>query len=181
MTIRIVFSILILLTLLLAGCKGSDTNLRHQLPPVSQTNYIVSTELGDAAEYWNVQWQGQAAELHQNLLTLTRQYSQTHEYVFGESDCNDMAIDIWNDLTSRGITSLIVVGNLDMSREPFADCNHAWLIVYNGEGAAAVLDPSCGSVYCWEDTRTYPYLKQYWEGIVYQNPTSLWNDFQKRW
>ncbi|HEY32114.1 MAG TPA: hypothetical protein G4O10_03295 [Dehalococcoidia bacterium] len=181
MTIRIVFSFLALVTLLLAGCGGTETGLYHQLPPVSQTNHIVSADLGDAGEYWNLQWRGRAAELHHSLLALTWEYSQTHEYVFGESDCNDMAIDIWNDLASRGITSLIVVGNLEMSHESFAECNHAWLIVYNGEGAAAALDPSCGGVYCWEDTQEYPYLKQYWEGIVYQNPTDLWNDFQERW
>jgi len=181
MTIKITFSVLVLVMLLLAGCGETESSLRCQVPAVSQTSYIVSTDLGDASEYWNVQWKGRAAELYQSLQASITQYYRTHEYVFGESDCNDMAIDIWDDLANQGITSLIVVGNLEMSHESFAECNHAWLIVYNGEGAAAALDPSCGGVYCWEDTRTHPYLKQYWEGIVYQNPTDLWNDFQERW
>ena len=177
MTVRIIFSSLLLLTLLLAGCSGAESSLRHQL----QTSYILTTDLGDAGEYWNVRWQGQAAGLYYTVRSFITRYSQTHDYVFGESDCNDMVVEIWDGLNGQGILSLIVVGNLEMSRESFEECNHAWLMVYSGEGSAVALDPSCGGVYRWEDARDHPYLKQYWEGIVYQNPAGLWNDFQERW
>jgi hypothetical protein len=177
MTVKTALSALILLTLLLVGCSDVSSNLHHQV----QTNYILASDLGDAGEYWNTCWQGQAAELYSTVRALITRYSRTHNYVFGESDCNDMVVEIWDRLNNQGILSLIVVGNLEMSREPFEECNHTWLMVYSGEGAAVVLDPSCGGVCSWEDTRDYPYLKQYWEGIAYQNPAGLWNDFQERW
>jgi hypothetical protein len=177
MTVRITVSVILLLSLLLAGCSGAGTSLHHQV----QTSYILAADLGDAEEYWNVGWQGQSAELYGRVRAYVDDYSRTHDYVFGESDCNDMALEIWNDLNNQGILSLIVVGNLEMSRESFEECNHAWLMVYSGEGAAVALDPSCGGVYRWENTGEHPYLKQYWEGIAYQSPADLWNDFQERW
>ncbi|HEY41474.1 MAG TPA: hypothetical protein G4O18_06405 [Dehalococcoidia bacterium] len=169
MTTRIMLSSLLLLALLLAGCS------------IMETNYIPTVDLGDAGEYWNIGWQGQSTGLYHTLRTFINDYSRNHDYVFGESDCNDMVVEIWDNLNNQGILSLIVVGNLEMSRESFEECNHAWLMVYNAEGAAVALDPSCGGVYCWEDARKHPYLEQYWEGIVYKNPTDLWNDFQERW
>jgi hypothetical protein len=169
MTVKTIFSVMVLLALLLAGCS------------VNGTSYIPAANLGNADEYWNVGWQGQATGLYQTVRAFIIDYSQIHDYVFGESDCNDMVVEIWDDLNNQGILSLIVVGNLEMSGESFEECNHAWLMVYSGEGAAVALDPSCGGVYRWEDTGEHPYLKQYWEGIIYQNPTDLWNDFQERW
>jgi len=160
---------MMLLALLLGGCS------------LTGTSYIPATDLGDAGQYWNARWRGQATELYNTARAFISQYSQTHDYVFGESDCNDMVVEIWDDLNSQGIISLIVVGNVKMSQETFEECNHAWLMVYSGEGAAVALDPSCSGVYRWEDTREHPYLKQYWEGIVYENPDDLCNDFQERW
>jgi len=170
-----------LLTLLLAGCRSIESSLHHQIQAVSQTSYIPATDLGDAGEYWNVRWQGRAAELYNAVRAFITQYSRTHDYVFGESDCNDMVVEIWGSLNRQEILSLIAVGNLEMSGESFEECNHAWLMVYSGEGAAVALDPSCGGVYRWEDAREHPYLQQYWEGIAYENPTDLWQDFQERW
>jgi hypothetical protein len=176
MTIRIALPVMVSLALL-TGCSGTGTSLHNQV----QTSYILTTDLGDAGDYWNVNWQEQSAGLYHALQAFIIDYSRTHDYVFGESDCNDMVVEIWDSLNSQGILSLIVVGNLEMSHEPFEECNHAWLMVYNGEGTAAALDPSRGGVYRWEDTREHPYLKQYWEGIVYADPTGLCNDFQQRW
>ena len=92
-----------------------------------------------------------------------------------------MAADIWEILAGKGIISLIVVGNLEMAQESYADCNHAWLIIYSGEGSAAALETTCGEVYTWQDTEVDPNLKQYWEGFIYEKPFDLWQDFGQRW
>jgi len=137
--------------------------------------------LGDASQYWNTDWRGRPSELYEEILTLTIPYFQTCKYVFGEKDCNDMAVDAWQELLNREIISLIAVGNLEKSYESFLECNHAWLIVYNGEGSAAVMDLVRGKVYVWEDVRSNPQLRQYWEGFVYENPSDLFTDFKERW
>jgi hypothetical protein len=64
MTVRIAVSVIATLSLLLAGCGGTVTSLHHQIQTASQTSYIPASELGDAGEYWNIRWQGQAAELY---------------------------------------------------------------------------------------------------------------------
>ena len=92
-----------------------------------------------------------------------------------------MAADIWRELASEGIVSLIVVGNLEMARESFSECNHAWLIVYNGEGSAAALEVTTGRTYRWEDTLNNSRLTQYWEGFIYDKPSDVSEDFAERW
>jgi hypothetical protein len=92
-----------------------------------------------------------------------------------------MAADIWEVLASRGIVSLIVAGNLEMVRESFLECNHAWLIVYSGEGSAAALEVTTGRTYRWEDTLDNGRLRQYWEGFIYEKPFDLSADFVGRW
>lgn len=92
-----------------------------------------------------------------------------------------MAVAAWQKLSKKGIVSLIVVGNLEQSRESFLDCNHAWLLVYNSSGSAAVIDLVRGKVFTWEDVRLNLPLKQYWEGFVYETPEDLWEDFRGRW
>ena len=96
-------------------------------------------------------------------------------------DCNDMTVDFWQTLADRDIVSLIVVGNLDKSDETFLECNHTWLTVYSGKGAAAAIDIARGRILTWEDVRRTPQLSQYWEGFVYQNPSYLLEDFKERW
>jgi hypothetical protein len=145
------------------------------------THYIPLAELGDASRYWNTDWLGHTSELYDEILVLTTNYSQTHKYVFGETDCNDMAVDVWHMLINKEIISLIVVGNLEKSYETFLECNHAWLMVYSSRGSAAVMDLIRGKVYIWEDVSTNPQLRQYWEGFVYAGPIDLLVDFKDRW
>jgi len=137
--------------------------------------------LGDASKYWNIAWVGRPLELYQEILLVNSLYFETHTYIPGETDCNDMAIDIWNMLMTDGIVSLIMVGNLEMSQERFQDCNHAWLVIYNADGAALALEPTNGEIYTWEDAQIYPHLMQYWEGFVYEKPSDLRADLKERW
>ena len=174
------FSILILL-MPLTSCTGVIAETPSYVFTTPKAYYIDIEDLGDASQYWNTDWRGRPSELYDEILALTIPYFQTHRYVFGETDCNDMAVDAWQELLNREIISLIAVGNLEKSYESFLECNHAWLIVYNGEGSAAVIDLVRGKVYVWEDIRANPQLRQYWEGFVYENPSDLFTDFKERW
>ena len=174
--------VLVLAILALTSCSGIATSISAPGPKaLGAVHSIPVAELGDALGYWNVDWQGRAAQLYAEIAALNTRYCRTHAYVPGEADCNDMAADIWRELASEGIVSLIVVGNLEMARESFSECNHAWLIVYNGEGSAAALEVTTGRTYRWEDTLNNSRLTQYWEGFIYDKPSDVSEDFAERW
>jgi len=147
----------------------------------NETHNIAIAELDDLSYYWNKEWLGYSTDLYNEVTSITTTYSQTHDYVFGVHDCNDMAIELWQWLKEKGIVSLITVGNLGKSNESFLECNHAWLMVYSGEGSAAAVDVVTARVYPWEKVSKNPQLKQYWEGFLYEKPSDLLIDFQGRW
>ena len=174
-------SLLIVLLMPLASCSSARDETNSPVLTNSENQYIPFTDLGDASPYWNTDWLGCSSELYDEITAFTTNYFQTHKYVFGESDCNDMAVDVWQKLVDRDIISLIVVGNLEKSYDTFLECNHAWLMVYSSEGSAAAMDLVRGKVFTWEDVRTNPQLRQYWEGFVYESPSDLLVDFKERW
>jgi hypothetical protein len=92
-----------------------------------------------------------------------------------------MVVELWQILRDKGIISLIAVGNLEKTNESFLECNHAWLLVYSGEGSAAAIDTVSADIYLWEQVSSKPQLKQYWEGFLYENPSDLLADFKNRW
>jgi hypothetical protein len=174
-------ALLLFLLMYLASCTSTEDETNSSVLTGSENHYIPSADLGDAFRYWNTTWLGYSSELYDEIIALTTSYFQTHKYVFGESDCNDMAVDVWQKLVDKEIISLIVVGNLEKSYETFLECNHAWLLVYSSEGSAAALDLVRGKVFIWENVRTNPQLRQYWEGFVYESPSDLLGDFKERW
>lgn len=170
---------IVLLVLAGSGCAAAVAH-----PPdsgVPNCHHVPAAELGNASAYWNVAWKGRTAELCCEIRTVVSAYSQTHRFTPGETDCNDMAVEIWDRLVSRGIVSIIVVGNLEMTQEGFGECDHAWLMVYSAEGSAAAVETTTGRTYTWEDARANCRLRQYWEGFAYDSPSDLWTDFSERW
>ncbi len=177
-----VLLVLILSTLLFVACTSTGAVTPGLTSRVYETTNIIPVEyLSDASEYWNIKWEGSASQLYDELSAINSLYFQTHRYIPGKTDCNDMVVDIWNEFVSQGIVSLIVVGNVRVSQEAFADSNHAWLMVYSGEGSAVAVEATNGKIYSWDDAQVYPHLKQYWEGFIYENPSDLWADFKERW
>lgn len=169
------------LLILLTGCAGVIDGVPSTVFTTPKTHYITMADLKDASQYWNIDWRGCSSRLYDEILALTTTYFQTHRYVFGETDCNDMAVEAWQKLLDMGIISLITVGNLEKSYESFLECNHVWLMIYSSEGSAAVMDLIGGKVHVWEEVRTNPQLRQYWEGFVYEKPSDLLTDFKERW
>jgi len=165
----------------LSGCANitNETSLTES----EQNNIpkIVAMNPGDTTNYWNTDWSGRSADLFSEMTLLTTNYARNHDYIFGVNDCNDMVIELWQNLKENGILSLITVGNLEKSNESFIECNHAWLLVYSGEGSAAAIDTISASVYLWEQVSSNPQIKQYWEGFLYDNPSNLLIDFKERW
>ena len=162
-----------------ASCSSADNLVSTPTTGIfGATHNIPGEDLGDASQYWNLDWKGRSPQLYGEIVAVNALYTQSHTYIPGQTDCDDMAADIWETLAGQGIISLIIVGNLEMAQESFNDCNHAWLMIYGGEGSAAALETTNGGVYTWQDTEVEPRLKQYWEGFIYEKPSDLWRDFK---
>ena len=170
-----------ILLLVLAGSGCAAVVALPAEPAVPSYHHVPADELGDASAYWNTAWKGRSGELWREMRAVVSAYSKTHRFTPGETDCNVMAVEIWDRLRSRGIVSIIVAGSLEMTQEGFGDCDHAWLMVYSAEGSAVALETTNGRTYTWVDTRADGRLRQYWEGFAYDNPSSLWADFSERW
>ena len=115
-------------------------------------------------------------DLYDTLSSLNKEYHKTHTYIEGEFDCNDMAVELWNLLHEQGMASLIVIGNLDLENESFAECNHAWLVVpYLQIPESFVVEPTNGEIYVGDEGQPYH------EGYYYTSPSNLRADTWERW
>ena len=79
------------------------------------------------------------------------------------------------------IVSIIAIGNLDMDRETFGECDRSWLMIPTKEGRAFALEPTNGQVYLGKDIKLIPKLRQYWSGYYYTKPSDLKADIKDRW
>lgn len=156
----------------------------YTIPPSSPTNPSHSFPRANVvthSEYWNAGWD--ALALYQTLISVNRSYHKEHTYIKGKFDCNDMAIDIWDILVKQGITSVLAIGNLDIEKESFADCDHAWLLIIHRDKDAGyrifIIEPTNGETYAF-DPKTKAFL-QYMEGYFYSSPSDLRADIRERW
>ena len=132
-------------------------------------------------KYWNTGWEDLDYELQLTAQAVSAEYYKAHTYIEGETDCNDMVVDIWNMLYTEGIISIIVIGNHDVEGEYFADCDHSWLLICDSTGASFALEATEGLLIFSEDVENEPSLDQYWEGYFYTKPSDLKEDILWRW
>jgi hypothetical protein len=92
------------------------------------------------------------------IMDVCSEYKDSLVYIQGETDCNDMAIYLWNMLQKRGVKTLLVIGTPDGEYTPFADCDHAWLVCKTPDGAIyieptvpMVIDSSCVCTFRTQD------------------------------
>jgi hypothetical protein len=154
--------------------------------PVPKLHDIAVSDIESNPAYWNVSWQGRAAELQKTTSQINQMYLKTHTYIKGQTDCNDMAVDIWNMLQTAGIVSIIAVGNLDMDSYSFAACDHAWLLIYSMEKGETkpknfILEATNGQLYFSSDIKSNPKILRYEKGFFYTKPSDLRTDFKERW
>jgi hypothetical protein len=75
------------------------------------------------------------------------EYKDSLVYMQGETDCNDMAVYLWNMLQKKGVKTLLVIGTSDGEHTPFADCDHAWLACDTPDGYIYI-EPTVPMVIC---------------------------------
>jgi len=163
------------LTVQLSVLEQENAALQETIKPTKPTHNLSFEEVSGSSDYWNLAWEN--ADLQQAAREVNAAYYQWHYYIEGETDCNDMAVDIWDMLRKRGILSLIAIGNLKMEDEPFAKCNHTWLVIISSSGKFFALEPTNGQLYFKGDSNS----QQYMENFLYALPSDLRADAGSRW
>lgn len=151
------------------------SSLNDIISPTEPTHNLSSEEFNVSSTYWNLGWED--AKLQQTVREVNTAYYEWHAYIANQTDCNDMAVDIWDMLRRKGIISLIATGNLELENETFDQCNHAWLVIFNSSGKAFALEPTNGQLYFKGD----PKADQYMHFFLYAKPSDLRADFGSRW
>jgi hypothetical protein len=161
----------------ISSLKQDSARLAETITPTKPTHNLSSVDYNVSSTYWNLAWVGRDYQLQQTTRQVNTTYYQWHTYIANETDCNDMACDLWDMLRRQGITSLIAIGNMDLKGETFGQCNHAWLLIGTGSGKYFALEPTNGQIYLGND----PQWSQYAECLLYAKPSDLRADIGSRW
>ena len=180
----LVFSIVLLGACAAPASAPAPEPIPEPEQPKSSSSLSHAFRLSDVVkhpEYWNAGWD--APKLYQLLCSVNSLYHKEHTYVKDLLDCNDMAAEIWDTLHQQGITSIIVVGNLDVDKERFAECDHAWLLIIHKDEYSGyrifIIEPTNGETYAF-DPETMAFA-QYLQGFFYSSPSDLRADIRERW
>lgn len=151
--------------------------LENQLTP-SSTHALDPKEVWGNPRFRSTAWEGMSYTLRYTLEDIGKAHNETHTFIEGETDCNDMAVDLWNILLTQDIKSVIVIGNRDMEGESIDQCDHAWLYVFDGEGKVIYLEPTTGKIIYGQmsDGSDNPAVEPYREGFIYEKPSDLRQD-----
>ncbi len=156
--------------------------LTRRLTPAPHRD-VAGEDIWGRPEFRSIAWEGRDIELKHTIEEIARTFHRTHTFIEGEFDCNDMAVSLWNMLLTAGIKSVIVVGNLEMAGETFAEANHSWLFVFNSRGEVIYLEPTTGEVFFgrFADGSINPRSIPYREGDIYVRPSDLRRDLKDLW
>lgn len=156
--------------------------LIEQLTPAAH-HAVEGRDIWGRPPFRSIAWAGRNHELRRKIEDVARTWHETHTFIEGETDCNDIAVSLWNMLLTQGIKSVIVLGNLEMVGETFEEANHTWLFVFNARGEVIYLEPTTGEVFFgrFADGSINPRAIPYREGFIYVRPSDLRRDLKGRW
>ena len=161
----------------ISSLQQDKVSLTELITPTKPTHTLSPNDYNVSSRYWNLAWSGRDYLLQMTTQQVGTNYFQWHTYIANETDCNDMAVDIWDMLSKQGIISLIVVGNIDKTGETWSQCNHAWLMIPNAAGYYFALEPTDGQLFFGSS----PLWSQYSIGFFYAKPSDLRADIGSRW
>ena len=161
----------------LTSATSKISSLQDIIGPSDQINNLSLVTDKISSTYWNLTWAGKDYQLQQTVQEIASSYYQQHTYIPHEIDCIDMTCDIWDILQKHGITSLIAVGNLELKKETFGQCNHAWLVIADSTGKCFVLEATNGQLYFANS----PQISRYAECTLYAKPSDVRADLGSRW
>jgi hypothetical protein len=192
----VIATIILLLSITLSGCSGGSTvtvtntttatTTTTLTTGVSQADYDgLQTQLTKAqADKAAAQTSLQAAEAQIAALKaqyeftggtladiakrLVANYHATHVYSITDYFiCGDMASEVWNMLKAQGISSVIVIGNVDNAIGDILQSNHAWVLATVDNGDKLALETTAGVAYKKAEKPLY------YHGWTFNSPTDL--------
>jgi hypothetical protein len=105
-----------------------------------------------------------------------KSYSATHTYRLEDRFvCVDMAIDVWNQLLTKGIRAVFVVGSSDRDlvgmklSESVPLMNHIWLVVPLASTEILAIETTTGQVI----PGTLPLIQKWMVGIYFRTPAEV--------
>jgi hypothetical protein len=162
----------------IASLTNVVDDLTEAITP-SPDHSISFTETQSNPDFMSVTWKGKDYELQQKVIAIGKQYHNSHTFIANETDCNDMAVDIWNMLFTQGIKSAIVIGSLEDKAATFKDSDHTWLYIFDADAKYFILEPTTGEA-MFKDTGNN-LSEKYLGGWLYKKPSDLWADLKKKW
>jgi hypothetical protein len=103
----------------------------------------------------------------QKVTQIIVNYHAAHTYLANIYDCNDMSGDVWDLLKKQGITSRLVIGNIDENITDILASDHAWILAEISPGSYLALETTGGVVY----TRTEK--PAYFHGWYFTSPDQV--------
>jgi len=112
--------------------SSSDRSATQPIPTTTpvRPEYNLQKSERDSPIYINYN----ADVTEEAIMDVCSEYKDSLVYIQGETDCNDMAIYLWNMLQKEGVKTLLVTGTPDGEHTPFAACDHAWLACNTPDG-----------------------------------------------
>lgn len=118
----------------------------------------------------------QAQDKMQIVARIAAEFQRNHSYTLeGDFVCLDMAIDVWNQLVSKGIEAKIMGGNIQENitawsyRQLVRESNHAWVVAKLSPAEKVAVETTAGIV-------IQPGMKNasaYFKGVEFDNPGQI--------
>jgi cell division protein FtsB len=179
----------------LTDAQSQLSAAQDDLTTLQTTKAAVDTQLEDAqAEITALEAQVDALEAQVNALKaqyeltgdtpaetaakIVKYYRETHVYSsYDLFICSDMAAEVWNMLKAVGISSIIVVGNIDTTISDILQSNHAWVLAEVTPGQYLALETTGGYAVSESENPLY------YRGWAFDSPAELksYNDYVKEY
>jgi len=161
--------------------SSSDRSATQPIPTTTpvRPEYNLQKSERDTPIYIN--YNVDAAE--EAIIDVCSEYKDSLVYMQGETDCNDMAVYLWNMLQKRGVKTLLVIGTPDGEYTPFADCDHAWLACNTPDGNIHI-EPTVPMVIysnCVYTFRTSEEVDEYMVNILEESKQDLIRDIREEY
>ncbi len=160
----------------LKAAKYKETNARGAATPRSPSSgrpEVLARYSGVSKSVANAPGSKESSNIAV-LFELVSDYNRKHTYVGKQTGagadiyvCGDMAMDVWNQIITKGLRAKIIVGNVKEDLVSVFDANHAWVLAETSPGLYLALEATGGFVkYASENPR-------YYFGHAFANPKEL--------
>ena len=113
---------------------------------------------------------------YMEVAAVAQEFADTHTYIRGSYDCDDMSITLANEYRYLGYNATLMLGNPNLNITGMQDINHAWVMV-QVQGQWFAVESETGQI-IYGDSRYYSgwpvQVDMYWAWwLVHMNLNNL--------